>query len=693
MSKFDIPHAELVWPGKYAENGQLLPSRRLSLPFQVIERVDETPAARQQRAAGRKGHAATFFDDWALDSSQAGGRDDCWRNQLIWGDNLYVMGSLLDRFAGKIDLIYIDPPFASGADFPFQAQIGSRETTGEQAIVEGKAYRDRWGEGLKSYLQMMYARLDLMQRLLSDKGAIIVHLASDFAPHIKLVMDEVFGRENYRNQILVKRGRKNLQAQFETIDSLMKEFDTLLLYTRSPQTRFAKLEKKREEIRPGTWNNHWRGTERPTMRYELFGITPSRGQWRWSQERSRKAVQNYEVYKTDWADNISVDEYWRKVRDESGEELDFVRLSATGNPEHYVPPSENILLGDIWLDIGAYARSFGYPTEKSEALLERIIGWLSQPGDLVADFFCGSGTTLSVAEKMGRRWIGGDMGRFAIHTSRKRLLELAACRPFEILELGREERKVWQEVTFAGPKPMQQTLDFECIRFILKLYGAQPLSEMQRLHGKRGNAAVHVGAVDAPVTIAEIHACLAECRRKEQKELHILGWEWERGLTNLIVEEVRQQGMRLLLLTIPREVMEQQAVDRGDIHFYELAHLGVKIHGTTEDSEKKLESSVTGKISVELTDFTIPHADLIPPEVRQKIEKWSDYLDCWAVDWDFRNDIFLDGWTSYRTPRERVLQLKSEAHQYPTPGIYRIMVRVIDVFGNEVSQALEVKVA
>jgi hypothetical protein len=149
----------------------------------------------------------------------------------------------------------------------------------------------------------------------------------------------------------------------------------------------------------------------------------------------------------------------------------------------------------------------------------------------------------------------------------------------------------------------------------------------------------------------------------------------------MMVDEAKAQGVRLLLLAIPREVMEQQAVDKGDIHFYELAYLEAKI-------------AVTGRqATVTLSDFVIPNDELIPPDVRAKIAKWSDYVDYWAVDWDFQSDAFVNGWTSYRTRRNRALQLTSEPHDYPAAGAYRLLVKVIDIFGNDTSQVFEVEVA
>jgi hypothetical protein len=410
------------------------------------------------------------------------------------------------------------------------------------------------------------------------------------------------------------------------------------------------------------------------MRYSLFGITPERGQWRWSEERSIAAIKNYQEFQKVRDRYKSIDDYWRKHLERTGQRLDFLRLSATGKPEHYVPPAENVLLGDIWFDVPAYARQFGYATEKSEKLLERVISWSSEPGDLVADFFCGSGTTLAVAEKLGRRWIGCDLGRWAIHVTRKRLLGIPNCKPFEVLNLGKYERQYWQGVTFGEAKNTY-------LAFILKLYGAQPVADMAHLHGKKGEAMVHIGAVDAPVTIAEIDAAVDECAKLKQNELHVLGWEWEINLYDLIAKAMRKKGVKLLLLRIPREVMEIQAVAKKDVRFLELAYL---------KAEVKKSGNLTTQVT--LTDFIIPNTELIPENVRSKVKKWSDYIDYWAVDWDFQNDTFMQGWVAYRTRKNRKLPLTSDAHTYEKPGKYRILVKVIDIFGNDTSQAFDVEV-
>jgi site-specific DNA-methyltransferase (adenine-specific)/adenine-specific DNA-methyltransferase len=346
-----------------------------------------------------------------------GGNGADWHNMLIFGDNLQAMKTLLQwKAEGRlvnpdgsrgVKLVYIDPPFATKEEF--------------RAASEERAYRDKV-MGAR-FIEFIRKRLVFLREILSEEGSILVHIDYRKGHYVKVIMDEVFGEQNFRNEIVVKRGAKNVQAQFESIESLASGHDVLLFYSRKPTTRFQKLTISLPEVQQGSWNNHWRGTDRPTMRYELFGITPERGQWRWSKERTLQAVENYKEYLEQYADIMSLDEYYLQILATTGRSLDFVRLSSTGVPEHYVPPRDYRILTDTWLDIPAYERN-GYPTQKSEHLLERIIAGLSNEGDIVLDAFAGSGTTLAVAEKLGRRWIGIDCGKLAIYTIQKRMLTL-----------------------------------------------------------------------------------------------------------------------------------------------------------------------------------------------------------------------------------------------------------------------------
>ncbi|HPO91470.1 MAG TPA: site-specific DNA-methyltransferase, partial [Victivallales bacterium] len=561
--------------------------------------------------------------------------------------------------------------------------------TKEHSIIEEKAYRDTWGKGLDSYLQMMYERLVLMKELLAENGSIYVHLDWHIGHYVKVMMDEIFGYENFRNEIIVRRTAKHTIHQFKELPSLQVAQDIILIYVKNYDKKFnIPFREASERQKEGSWHVLFNRADRPTMRYPLLGRKITKGQWMWEKDRAYKAVENYNKFQKEYAYKMSLKEYWQMT----GRKLEFVRANPnTGEPEYWVNPKEQVPCDTDWLDIQAYSFSQDFRTEKAEGLLKRIVEMASNPGDLVADFFCGSGTTLAVAEKLGRRWIGSDLTRYAIHITRKRLLEIEKskelenegkkygkkARPFEILNLGKYERQLWQVKTFSN-KDEKQAL-FEYLAFILKLYGAEPVSGFTHIHGKKGNALVYVGAVDSPVTIQECIDAIKDCKSQGAKELHILCWEWEMGLNDAIDEIAKKEGVKLKLRIIPMDVLDKEAVRRGDIKFFELAHFKVDIK--TKGKE----------ITVELKDFVIPHTDLIPDEVKEKIKKWSDWIDYWAVDFDFKNDTFNNGWTSYRTKKDRTLTLKA-THIYDKSGKYKIFVKIIDIFGIDTSQIFDVEV-
>ncbi|MGI9003152.1 MAG: DNA methyltransferase [Pseudonocardia sp.] len=337
-------------------------------------------------------------------------------------------------------------------------------------------------------------------------------------------------------------------------------------------------------------------------------------------------------------------------------------------------------VGDVWTDLGginsAAKERVGYDTQKPEALLERIIESSSDKGSIVLDCFVGSGTTPAVAERLGRRWVAVDIGRFAIHTTRKRLLDRAQCAPFVVANLGRYERQVWQRDTTG--EQVQAYLDF-----VVTLYGATPVRDFRHVHGTVGAVAVHVGAVDAPVTLAEIKEALDEARTAGHPRLDVLGWEFEMGLNELVQDEARFRGITLQIRRIPREVMDPRVVASGEVVFHELAYLAV-------DTRVKKRA-----VTVELTDFVLPNPDLVPDTIRDKITSWSDYVDYWAVDFDSGaagdGDTFHNQWQSYRTRADRSLELAAH-HDYDEPGAHRVLVKVVDVFGNDTTSEVEVTV-
>ena len=625
-----VTKPELVWPGKYNDDGTLRETPRVALPFQVIETVNESRATRDATGPGTQ---ASLFDTYQ--GTEGDTLEEGWKNKLIWGDNLLVMGSLLEKFAGKIDLIYIDPPFATGADFSFLASVGEAgaEVLKYHTAIEEKAYRDTWGRGIGSYLTMMADRLTLLRELLSPTGSFFLHCDWHVGYLLRQLTDEHFGADHFLNEIVWYYYNK-FQGN---VNRFASNHDVILWYRKGGSFQFTPQREMRAE-----------GTVRQLVRV-----------W----DKSKGAIVN--------------------AKDDQGRVM-------------YRTTNERTV-DDVWkiamLQPADKTQNCGYPTQKPEEVVRRILSAASKDGDLVADFFCGSGTTLAVAEKLGRRWIGCDLGRWGIHVTRKRLLDIPNCGPFEILNLGRYERQYWQGTTFSTSRnaPLTERALYEYLAFILKLFGAHPVPGMAHIHGRKGKALVHIGAVDAPVTIDEIQQALDECASVQQGELHVLGWEWEMGLAGgndlrrggLMQHAAKARGVKLRLLYIPREVMEQQAAEKGDVRFFELAYMDVK-------AEK-----VAGKprtIRLVLQDFVIPGPELIPEDVRAKITAWSDYIDYWAVDWDFRHDTFMQGWVAYRTRRERRLPVESACHTYDQPGSYRVLVKVVDVFGNDTSQALDVTV-
>lgn len=618
MNKNDeskIKKTELVWPRKRTK------VEPVKLPFQTIE-VINFPRGAKGKFVGSLFDVAQRQEKLIADETEQPtlssiSQDSEWKNRLIWGDNFPVMGSLLKDFAGKINLIYIDPPFATGQDFSYQVKIGDEEWTKEPSAIEELAYRDTWGKGLESYLQMMYDRLVLMKELLTDEGSIYVHLDWNVSHYVKMLLDEIFGKENLINEIYWHYENK---FQFSFSKHLPNDTETLLLYAKDR-------------------NNY-------VLNHQKVPVKNPRKQ-----------------NKVKWD---PVAKKMVTVKDESGKVV-------------YYESTEK-LLSAFW-DIprlnSMASERVGFETQKPLALLETAIKVSSNPEDIVADFFCGSGTTGIAAEKLNRRWIMSDLGRYAVHTARKRLLDVGA-KPFIVQNLGKYERHRWAKANGSFT---------DYINFILELYHAEPVEGFINLHGRKGNTFVRIGTVDAPVTLTEIQETLAECKENNIKNLDVLGWEWEMGLHDMVRDEAERYGVKLKTLQIPREVMDVDPKIKEEVHFYELAYLKV---GTKKESKK---------VTVTLEDFILENPELIPAEVREKIKNWSDFIDYWAVDWLFNqheekteeDDVFHNMNQEYRTRKNPKLNL-SMSHEYPKAGKYNVLVKVIDIFGNDTTKLVEVKV-
>jgi adenine-specific DNA-methyltransferase len=327
-------------------------------------------------------------------------------NLLFHSDNIDAMNHLIKLgFSEKIDLVYIDPPFWSGEKYFHRIKN-----------AHNIAFEDIWKRQINVYLDMIYPRLYAIQKLISQSGSIFVHLDWHIVHYVKVIMDEIFGHENFRNEILVKRGRrKNLLYQFQSIDRMHSANDTILWYSKSANTKFPHPLAKHTSN--SKWMGFWSNIDRPTMRYEIFGIVPERGQWKWCKVRALKAIENYKYYKERFS-SIPLEEYWVQTN----KKLEFIRKrEGIKYAEYWIPPKTHRILDNVWMDIETYNYSTGYGTEKHTELLERIIGQFSKVGDLVADFFCGSGTTLLVAQKLARKWIGCDSSSLAMEVTKRRL--------------------------------------------------------------------------------------------------------------------------------------------------------------------------------------------------------------------------------------------------------------------------------
>lgn len=386
----------------------------------------------------------------------------------------------------------------------------------------------------------------------------------------------------------------------------------------------------------------------------------------------------------------------------------------------------------------------GYATQKPEVLIERIIKASSNEGDLVADFFCGSGTMAAAAEKLGRKWIVSDLGKFAIHTTRKRMIGVQRglkddgqdYRAFEILNLGKYERQhyVGVNLNLREEEQRKQLEEKEAafLDLILRAYRAEKTEGFASFHGKRAGRLVSVGPVNLPVTRLFVEEIILECRKKHVTKVDILGFEFEMGLFPNVLDEARAKGIDIAPKYIPAEVFDKRAVEKNQVVFHDVAFIEVKPHTTkrsvaveltdfsvfySQDSIANAEATIKNKrsrIVVEKGQIVKVSKDkngIVNREVLTK--QWTDWIDYWAVDFDFeskreiirvKNDdtgeweelwtgdfIFENEWQSFRTKKDRSITLKSVFHEC-VPGQRKIAVKVVDIFGNDTMTIVDVTV-
>jgi len=591
----------------------------------------------------------------------ASGRRTEWRNRLIWGDKKYVLPSLLPEFAGKVNLIYIDPPFDTGADFSYTATIQPSAVTDEgeeeestfvkqPSTIEQKAYRDTWGKGLDSYYPWFYDTAVLLKDLLADDGCIYVHCDWRLAHYLKITLDEVFGRDNFLANVVWSYQTRHSSDRFWN-----RKHDDILLYKKSDR-----------------WTFNWQDEE---VMQKLSPNTISKYKFR--DEKGNYRLSGRFLKGSPIKGAKDVDPEWERTNPELVVR-DYLRPGMPPNDSFFLP-IENQSSSD----------RTGYPTQKPTALLRKLLKASSNEDDIVLDCFVGSGTTAAVAETLNRRWIACDLGRFAIHTTRKRLLSTPDVKPFVVQNLGKYERQVWQTSEFRASTPdeleQQRLREAAYRKFILDLYHATPVNGHAWLHGIKASRMVHVGAVDAPVTLSDIRSVAREVWKASngsgegrKAAADILGWEFAFELNETARQIAAESKVDVAFKKIPREVLEKKAVEQGDIKFFELGALSVS------SNLKKRE------LIIELTDFVIPIDD-VPEDARKSIKHWSQMIDYWAVDWDFKDDTFHNQWQSYRTRQDPKLELKAN-YDYSEPGEYKVMVKVIDILGNDTTKTLDIKV-
>ncbi len=692
----DDREVELLWNGKTNEVTNVV------LPFQTIEQIDEP------RIDAKFGMQESLFDTF-------GRQITGWTNKLIWGDNKIILSSLKNgplrkeiEAHGGLKLIYIDPPFDVGADFSMDIEIGEESFIKKPSVIEEIAYRDTWGKGADSFIAMIYERLKLMHDLLSEEGSIYVHCDWRVSSYMRLVLDEIFGKENFLNEILWRR-RTN------TVKAISKKFstntDTIFIYTKSKDDYLFNLQYG----------------EYPKEYLDRFKYEDNKGKFRW---------QVMATYSQDRLDTLKKED---RVRFSSGAKYPEFK--------QYIWELKGRPIENVWDDINMINamgdERLGFATQKPEALLERVIKASSNEGDIIADFFCGSGTTLAVAEKLGRKWIGADLGKFGIHTSRKRLIgvqrELKKAgkdfRAFEILNVGRYERDSYLTVNDdlrAEEKAKQaQRKEKEFVRLIISAYKAEPVEGFVNISGKKRDRLVAVGPISSPVSSKLIQDIVSECKNKKLTKVDVLGFDYEMGMD---LQEYKDQGVDIAFRIIPREVFDKQAVEKGQVKFYDVAYIEAKPITKGKANSKEL--------SIELTDFSVFYnqdaseettetlraggtkvvvengqvvkiskdksTELVSREVLTK--KWSDWIDYWAVDFNYADrkeivtEIDKDGkyierwtgdyvfdneWQSFRTKKNRNLELVSVPKEM-SKGVYKIAVKVVDIFGNDTTRVIQV---
>lgn len=672
---------ELIWDGKYDEFGSRreINGARLVLPLQKIETIDD-PRSRAEEQGSLFDVAKAHRDDF--------------RNRLIWGDNKLVLGSLGQEFRGKIDLIYIDPPFDLSADFSVRIPLGEGDDQlmKEQSIIEEVAYRDMWGKGINSYLSSLYERLVLARDLLKEGGSIFIHVGPNVSHFVRAVAQDIFGAVNFQNEIVWQRSDPHNDAK----KRLGVVSDRILWFSKTPSFYYdadaqredlsasAESEYSLLELQDGSVVNLKGNEGKQGRRFKVENAT-----WKGSNPKKKFVWRGAKPSANrEWIYDLA----GMEAALERGEL--FLRDPARGSTrckKMYLDENKGIYLQDIWVNAGRMKGGSDYPTQKPEPLINRIIDIACPANGIVLDFYCGSGTTAAVAEQTGRRWIMVDLGRFAIHYSRKRLIETQRdmheaelpYRSFDLYNLGRYERQWWQQEALQGA-------DSEHRKLVLSFFKAEELvgAPSPLLHARKGTAFVHVDGIDSIFTRSEVKELAQAVAAAGGKEAYVLAWDFEMDIRQVAAAAEAETGVKLRLARIPREIMEK---NRAEVPpFFEVAVL--------EAAPVIRKEGAKRKVDIKLENF-LPSLSEVPSKElealqERAVESGFDFIDFWAIDFDWKpNRPFNHHWQDFRTRKDRTLKTVSDAeHIYPKVGTYTACVKVVDVFGCDTSITVEVTV-
>jgi adenine-specific DNA-methyltransferase len=680
--------ARLVWDSKPKRP----PSPR-DIEFQTAEVVIPNPA----RDAGS---LPFTFRDGILDDEQV---DRSKMNRLIWGDNLLAMQALLAQgYEGKIDLIYIDPPFDSKSDYSYRMTIDELEITKEPSVIERLAYRDTWEAGTDSYLDMLYPRLQLMKRLLSEAGSLYLHIGPNISHYVRVMLDEIFGTYKFQNEIVWKRRVGSSSAVHES-NRFGICTDVILLYTKSTDPIFhaqfnpdapdyqeyiaAKFTQVEPDGRRYRTDNLANPSPRPNLIYEYKGYKPPRNGWAISREKM-----------AEW--------------DAAGRLYFPKDLDGRIARKRYVDELKGKPIQNLWDDIAEINSQaderLDFQTQKPETLIERILNTSSNAGSLVADFFCGSGTTAAVAERLGRRWITSDLGKVGVQVTRGRLVQQDA-KPFLIENIGNYQREM---IYLTGGRIGEMQ------RIILKLYGATPHPSYKDLGvrqaepsaplgtGDKVTELVYVGYPDRPTTAKKVEelARMAESLDGDgYKRLVILAWDYDYSYDEAWDARIKASKKPLRVEVqkklIPPDVYDylKKAKTEADIEkladkivFHEKPYLKLTKPAIGKKADGKREVTI-GIDRYVLFDLPVPEKD--QEKLRELVkENFAVLIDYWAIDWTYDGATFKSQWQAIRGNGKKAKIVPTSVTEKLDAGRkYTIAVRVVDVFGNDAAGTVVVE--